>query len=339
MVVESYRAFRIHGGGGTADTFSAGVETVTYTPPDKNEVVIRVHWSGINYKDALAGTDAVPVVRIDELTGGIDLAGEIVEAGDDVPDAFSIGTHVIVNGCGLSEDHDGGYAEYARIPADWLVPVGELDTKRAMLIGTAGFTAALALHVMHRNGQTPEMGPIAVTGASGGVGSFAINLLSRLGYECVAVTRSAHSSDTEKYLRALGASRVIEIPEVNSALLKRVEWGGAIDSLGGDALMTLLKATRPWGNVVSVGLAQSPTLTTSVMPFIVRGVNLLGVTSANCPISLRRELWKLLGKEWLPDCFESVHAGTVTLDTLQASFERILKGEVRGRLLVDTQAK
>lgn len=336
----NYRAFRIHQGG-AAGEFRAGVEQLPLAAPEQGEVLIQVQYSGVNYKDALAGTkDALvgrgrgSILRVDELNGGIDLAGKVVESASD---DFRVGDAVLVNGCGLSETRDGGYAEYARVPADIVVPVtGGLDARRAMIIGTAGFTAAMALHAMQINGQTPERGPIAVTGASGGVGSFALHLFSRAGYDCSAITRSLDARD---YLTGLGAREVIPAPDAVEGPMGRARWGGAVDNLGGETLSTLLKTTRAFGNVVSIGLAQSSSLETSMMPFIIRGVNLLGATSANCTIELRRALWRKLGDEWLPDCFDAVLADTVTLDALPATFKRVLAGEVRGRVLVDLAAK
>ena len=339
----NYRAFQIHrdgragrdgrGGNDKPRPFSTGVASLSHAPLARGEVLIRVLWSGVNYKDALAGTGRAPILRVDELNGGIDLAG-VVE--DSAADGVNIGDEVLANGCGLSESLDGGFAEYVRLSADLVIPVpGGLDARSAMLVGTAGFTAALSLHAMQQNGQTPEHGPVAVTGASGGVGSFAVHLLSRLGYECTAITRSPDAHD---YLTRLGASEVISAPAAVDEALGRMHWGGAIDNLGGPTLATLLKTTREWGNVVSVGLAQSASLQVSVMPFIIRGVSLLGVTSTNCPMDLRRELWRRLGDEWLPDCLDAVHADTVTLDDLPAAFDRVLAGEVRGRILVEPGA-
>lgn len=324
-----YRAFRIHD---AKNNFHAGVESLpvdAIASPEKDEVLIRVAWSGVNYKDALAGTGKFKILRKSPLTGGIDLAGTVVASRyADV----AVDDEVLLNGSGLSEIRDGGYAKYARVPGELVVPMpAALDARKAMLIGTAGFTAAQAIDLMQTNGQTPDCGPIAVTGASGGVGSFAVYLLAKLGYECVAVSRKA---EAHEYLKKLGAARVIEAVPESDVPLASAKWGGAIDNLGGRTLANLLKSTRELGCVASIGLAQSAELSCTVLPLIIRGIRLLGVTSANCPQATRREIWKRLGEEWLPDCFADVEADVVGLEALPDAFERILSGKLCGRILV-----
>lgn len=321
--MKTFRALRV-----SRDGAPPKVEDLPMDALPPGEALIRVRYSGVNYKDALAGTAAVPILRKPRLTGGIDLAG-VVEHSDSP--ALSPGDEVLVNGCGLSETHDGGYAEYARVPADWVVPMpAGLDARAAMVIGTAGFTAALALHVMERNGQTPGDGPILVTGATGGVGGFALALLSAQGYECVAATRKAERRD---YLLSLGAREVVAPPAPVEGALGKAQWGGAIDNLGGRALEAALRTTRPWGNVVSVGLAESPDFAGTVMPHVVRGVSLLGVSSTNCPMPLRRALWEKLGGPWRLQ-LDRIAIEETDLDGLPACFRRLLDGTMCGRFLV-----
>ena len=322
------RAFRIHQSAGEA--FRAGLEPVRFAAPAAGEVLIEVHYSGVNYKDALAGANAAPILRTSPLTGGIDLAGVVVES---AAPAVEAGTEVLVTGAGLGETRDGGYAPYAVVPADIVVPLpAPLDLRGAMIIGTAGFTAALALERMHANGQRPDHGPVLVTGAGGGVGGFAVHLLSRLGYEAVASTRDPRRSRDD--LEKLGAARVTGTVEAPAGALGAAQWGGAIDNLGGAAAAAALATTRPWGNVVSIGLAESASLPATVLPFIVRGVSLLGVTSANCPMDWKRRIWKRLARTVLPQCLDDMLAATVTLSDLPDCFKRVLAGEVRGRFLV-----
>lgn len=350
--MHEFDAFRIHRDAGG---FRAGLEKVRVAAPAAGEVLIAVEYSGVNYKDALAGAGAAKITRTSPLTGGIDLAGVVAESASPAP---APGTAVLVNGCGLSETRDGGYAPYALVPADVVVPIpAPLDTRAAMIIGTAGFTAALAIECMRKNGQAPANGPVLVTGASGGVGSFAVHLLAKLGFEVVAATRKPDAHD---YLRKLGAARVIGAPESapegasqdkpegatriigtpKSApegaprALATAKWGGAIENLGGAALAATLAATRPWGNVASIGLAQSQALPLTVMPFIIRGVSLLGITSANCPMAWKKRIWKLLAGEMRPTCLDEVLADTLTLQDLPHCFRRLLAGQVQGRQLI-----
>ncbi len=333
------RAFRIY----QDDPFHAGFEEVTLASPDEGELVVAINYSGINYKDALAGSGRAKILRKSPLTGGIDLAGKVTESRS--PD-FAVGDWVLANGSGLSETIDGGYASHAKIPAAIAIPIPpNLDARRAMLIGTAGFTAALSVMQMLRNGQRPSAGAVAVTGASGGVGSFAAHLLAQSGFEAVAVSRKASDNspsakEADAYLRDLGASEVIAALNAPAGDLAKATWGGGIDCLGGEPLANLIKTTKPQGNVAAVGLAQSAELHGSVLPFIIRGVNLLGITSANCPPAVKRAVWQALGGELRPSdaCFAAVLQQEVALSDVPAHFERVLAGEVRGRILVDCRA-
>jgi NADPH2:quinone reductase len=325
---EKFKAFRIYA---EKEFERAGIEELCLDDLSQGEVVIKVEYSSINYKDALAGSGKGKILRKSPLNGGIDLAGLVVSSASEM---FKPGQHVLANGSGLGEVHDGGYCEYARVPADWIVPMPEgLDSRSAMLLGTAGFTAGLALKRLLDNHQMPEHGPVLITGATGGVGSFAVQLLSQHGYPVVAMTRKNHQHN---YLKSLGADEVIHPDEImrDELPLHRGRWGGAIDNLGGDTLAWLTKCVKPWGNIVSVGMAAGVAVKTTTMPFILRGVSLLGVTSAACPQSLRKEVWSRLGSEWLPENLSQVCAGEVSLEELPETFNKILAGNHTGRYIV-----
>lgn len=325
---DTFKAFRIH----AAKEFErAGIETLSLNDLSEGDVVIKVEYSSVNYKDALAGTGKGKILRASPLNGGIDLAGEVVSSENS---EVQVGQKVLVNGSGLSEVHDGGYSEYARVPAEWVVPMPEgLTARTAMIMGTAGFTAALSILRLQDNHQTPEHGPILVTGATGGVGSFAVQLLSQLGYEVVAMTRkqSAHS-----YLTSLGANEIISPEEIkiDKAPMHKGRWGGAIDNLGGDTLAWLTKSVKPWGNIVSIGMAAGMNVGTTTMPFILRGVSLIGVTSAACPQSLRKQVWDKLANEMKPNNLEKICAAEVELEALTQAFDNLLQGNIQGRQIV-----
>jgi NADPH2:quinone reductase len=326
--MQKFKAFRIHDEDGKT---RAGVESVALNELSGGNVVIEAHYSSVNYKDALAGTGEGKILRRSPLIGGIDVSG-VVASSDDP--RFEKGAAVLVTGCGLSEVHDGGYAEYVRVPADWVIPVPEgLDTSQAMALGTAGFTAALAIKRLEDNHQAPELGPILVTGATGGVGSFAIDMLSKLGYEVVALSGKP---EAEAYLKSLGASRILDrhTLEMGSQPLEKTQWGGAVDNVGGDTLAWLTRTVNAWGNIVSIGLAGGVKLNTTVMPFILRGVGLLGVTSSNCPLSWRQSLWQRLGSDLRPRHLDKIVTETVTLEQLPEVFKRMLAGKTQGRVVV-----
>ena len=265
--------------------------------------------------------------------GGIDGAG-IVESSRD--QRFQPGAAVIATGWGLSFDHDGGYAEYLCCPGNWLVPMpAGLDIRGAMILGTAGFTAALAVHRLLVNGQRPEMGPILVTGATGGVGSMAIAMLTRLGFEVAAVSGKAKLYD---WLRSLGAREILGRDGLAQATrpMERARWGGAVDNVGGELLAQITRTVAPWGNIAAIGLAGGHELHTTVMPFILRGVSLLGCNSVDVPPPLRADLWAHLAGDWRPSNLTSMVTETVGLDGLPGAFERMLAGQTHGRVLVDT---
>ncbi|MGC4027277.1 MAG: acryloyl-CoA reductase [Steroidobacteraceae bacterium] len=319
-----FTALRVH-----ADR--AGLEELTLDALSPGEVVIRVHWSGINYKDALAVTRAAPIVRRPPLVGGVDLAG-IVESSADP--AVRAGDAVLVTGCGLSETRDGGYAQFARVPAEAVVslPAG-LDLRHAMAIGTAGFAAALAIMQMQCMGLALGQGPVAVSGATGGVGAIAIDMLAGLGHEVVALTRKTDAAD---FLRGMGAGSVLAPDDllVGSRPLEPERWAGAVDNVGGALLSGLLRSTRMGGSVAAVGLAGGNELQVSLMPFLLRGVNLLGVNSAATPRPQRLAVWQRIATDLAPRQLDALVTRTVPLAGLPQAFDGYLQGRHRGRTLV-----
>jgi NADPH2:quinone reductase len=326
--MQRFRAFRIHQEGGR---IVPRMETIALDDLSPGDVVVKVSHSTINYKDALAATGAGKILRKYPLVGGIDLAGEVVSAG---PGGLALGSKVLVNGCGLSETQDGGYAEYARVPADCVVPIPNgLDEFQVMAIGTAGYTAALAIHRMEQNGQQPQGGEIVVTGATGGVGSLAIDMLAARGYKVVAVTGKA---DAEGYLRELGASEVLlrDSIDLGKRPMEEARWAGAIDNVGGEMLTWLTRTTNFWGNIASIGLAGSAELKTTVLPFILRGVNLLGINSVYTPRPLRLEVWRRIATDLKPRHLQRIVTRTVPFDALAGAFDAYLKAGVTGRAVV-----
>jgi NADPH2:quinone reductase len=307
------------------------METLELQNPDKGEILIRVQYSSINYKDALAGTGKAQILRRYPLTAGIDACGEIAESGDK---RFKPGDPVIVTGYELSTTVDGGYAEYLRVPADWAVPLPDgLTAAQSMVLGTAGFTAALALHRMETNGQRPDIGPILITGATGGVGSIAVNIFDGEGYEVHAVTGKA---DQQGFLEHLGAQEVLGREQVSTFhhALERSTWGGAVDNVGGEMLSSITRKIKPWGNIAAIGLAGGHDLNTTVMPFILRGVSLLGINSSGCPYDIREEVWARLATDLRPRHLDDLLTKTVSMEQLPEIFEQMLAGRITGRTLV-----
>lgn len=326
--VGTFRGFRVHF---VDKRIEARFEDLTLDDLTPGEVVIHVQWSDINYKDALAATGAGRILRKYPLVAGIDLAGVVVSSTDA---RYHAGEPVLVTGCDLSETLDGGYAEYARVPADAVValPPG-LTLRETMQIGTAGFTAALAIHRMEQNGQTPTAGPIVVNGATGGVGSLAIDLLAGRGYEVWAVSGKP---EADAYLQGLGATKVLRRQEMDTGggpLLKTV-LGGGIDNLGGAQLSWMIRATSYGGNVASIGLAASPDLQTSVMPFILRGVNLLGINSVLTPRALRLKVWERLATDLRPRNLPAICPREIAFEDLPTAFQAYVEGKVLGRTVV-----
>jgi putative YhdH/YhfP family quinone oxidoreductase len=290
-----------------------------------------VSWSGINYKDALAATGKGRILKRFPLVGGIDVAGTVVQSASD---DFQPGDEVLANGSGLSETRDGGFSEYLRLPGDIVVrlPAG-LSPREAMGLGTAGFTAAMSLYRMEANGQRPGMGPIVVTGASGGVGTVAIDLLTAAGYEVHAITGKVEQFD---WLEQLGARQCIARRDLHwgQKPLEKATWAGCIDTVGGDMLAGISRVIDLWGNIACCGMAGGQGLHTTVFPMILRGVSLLGISSANCPIEMRRKLWDRLGNEWKPPHLDAIIRQEVGLQEMGPVFEQMLAGDALGRTVV-----
>jgi acrylyl-CoA reductase (NADPH) len=323
-----FKAFRIHSESGR---IAARFESLALEDLGAGDVVIRVSHSGINYKDALAATGAGKILRRYPLVGGIDLAGTVESSADS---RYRSGDPVLVTGCGLSETHDGGYAERARVPGDWVIPMPQgLDAATAMALGTAGFTAALAIHRMEHNGQNPAGGPIAVTGASGGVGSLAVDMLSVRGYRVVAVSGKA---DANGYLHELGASEILDRRQIDfgSRPLENARFAGAIDNLGGEALAWLTRTVDFWGNIASIGLAAGPELKTTVMPFILRGVTLIGINSSATRREMRLAVWQRIATDLRPRHLDRIVTRTIAFEELPQAFPAYLEGGVSGRTVV-----
>ncbi|TYT23699.1 YhdH/YhfP family quinone oxidoreductase [Luteimonas viscosa] len=323
----SFDAFRIHD---DADGYRGGVEQVSIDDLSAGEIVVKVAFSSVNFKDALAGTGKGRILREFPLVGGIDVAGHVVSSTDP---RFREGDEVLVTGSGLGETRDGGYAQYARLESKWAVPLPiGLSLRESMILGTAGFTAALALLRMQENRQSPSLGPLAVTGATGGVGSLAIDIFSRAGYAVHAVSGKPEHAG---YLKSIGAREVLGRDALATKRpLESVRFGGGLDNVGGPMLASLLAQTRPYGNVASAGLAASADLPASVMPFIIRGVSLLGVASAGTARDIRDEVWRLLASDWKPRHLDRICTRETTLAGLHTVFEGMLGGGSVGRTLV-----
>ena len=324
----AFKAFRIHEEG---KKILARFERLTLDDLAPGDVVVRVTHSDISYKDALAATGAGRILRRYPLVGGVDLAG-VVESSTDP--RYSKGDRVLVTGCALSETHDGGYAEYARVKGDWVIPIPPgLDEFSSMALGTAGFTAALAVHRMEHNGQSPAGGPVVVTGASGGVGSIAVDMLAVRGYEVVAVSGKEAAT---QYLKSLGAARVLTRQQINfgSKPLEAAQFAGAIDNVGGEMLTWLTRTVDFWGNIASIGLAGSAELKTTVMPFILRGVNLLGINSSATQRALRLAVWSRIATDLKPRHLDRIVTRTISFDELPGAFPAYVEGGVTGRTVV-----
>lgn len=326
-VPAQFSAFRIH-----QDTngYHAGIAPLSLDQLNDGEVVIRAAWSSVNFKDALAGTGQGKILRRFPLVGGIDVAGHVVASSDP---AFKEGDAVLVTGCGLSETRDGGYSEYVRLESKWVVPLpAGLSLRESMVLGTAGFTAALALLRLLDNRQTPAHGPLCVTGATGGVGSLAIDIFSRAGFEVHAVSGKAERAEQ---LKAWGATQVLGREALQTTRpLDSVRFGGGLDNVGGTMLTSLLAQTAPYGNVASAGLAATAELDMTVMPFILRGVSLLGIGSAGTARDLRDRIWQHLGSDWKPRHLDTICTREVDLAGLPEVFATMLAGQSFGRTVV-----
>jgi len=325
----SFKALRVHQIEKATET---RLESITLDQLSAGDVVVRVAWSGVNYKDALAVTGKGRIMKGFPKVAGIDLAGVVESSGNP---RYKKADQVLVTGCNIGEALDGGFTEVARVPADAVVALPKgLSMREAMAIGTAGFTAALALRRMLENHQAPQMGPIAVTGPTGGVGSIAIDLFKRAGFTVHAITGKAGAADA--YLKALGADQIVsrQSLDMGKKPLESATWGGAVDNLGGETLTYLTRTTKPWGNIASIGLAQGFELNTTVMPFILRGVSLLGIHSVECPRPWREEIWQKLAGDWKPRHLDRIAAREVELDGLAKVCAELVAGAAQGRTLV-----
>lgn len=298
-------------------------------PP--GDVVVQVHYSSLNYKDALSASGNKGVTRRYPHTPGIDAAGQVTQS---TSDRFKAGDEVIVTSYDLGMNTSGGFGQFIRVPADWVVPLPEhLTLRESMCYGTAGFTAALSVYQLTGHGIAPEHGEVLVSGASGGVGSIAVSILVKMGFTVAAVNGRMDRSD---YLTSLGASSIISIEEATEGggrpLLKS-RWAGGIDTVGGDILATTIKTMKPYGVVASCGNVASPDLPINVYPFILRGVTLVGIDSQNCPMVLRQKTWQRLANEWKIDQMETV-VEEIGLEDLNGSIDGMLAGRHHGRTVV-----
>ena len=326
--MQTFKAYRTFDEGG--NVISRFVD-LTLDDLDPGEVVVRTKYSTINYKDALSYNGTGRIMRKFPTVAGIDMSGTVEESADP---RWKKGDKVIVHSYDFGVAHDGGYSERVRVPGDWVVRRPESMTAfDAMTLGTAGFTAGQAIQVMEHNGLKPGNGPVAPVTATGGVGSVAIEVLAKSGYHVVAITGKA---DETQYLKGIGAKEVVLRNSIDLAKVRPLDkatWAGVVDNLGGDLLAWLLSTCKVGATVASVGLAASHKLDTTVMPFILRGVMLLGIDSANCAMGVRQRIWNKLAVEWRPD---GVHdqVRTIDFDELPAHFDAYLKGMVRGRTVV-----
>lgn len=295
-------------------------------------VLVQVEWSSLNFKDGLASRADGKVARKSPMVIGIDLAGTVLDSDDA---RFAVGDAVLAHGYDIGVNHHGGLAQLARVPGDWIVPLaGGLSAREAMILGTAGMTAGLSVHALEQRGLQPGDGPVLVTGATGGVGSSAVAVLAARGYEVHASTGKADAAD---WLRSLGASEVVERATVEAHAekpLSKQVWAAAVDSVGGATLAGVLAATGYLGAVAASGLTGGTRLETTVLPFILRGVALLGIDSVLCPMETRRLLWARLAGDYRPRDVEALLGGELDLDGVQAGLETILGGRARGRFLV-----
>lgn len=311
---------------------SSGCVQMDESGLDAGNVTIKVAYSSINYKDALAATGAGKIIRRFPCVGGIDLSGTVIESGDA---RFKPGDPVIATSFDIGVAHHGGYAEFARVPGDWVVPLpAGLSLYDAMALGTAGFTAALAIVRMEENGLRPSKGPVIVTGATGGVGSLAVDMLARIGYHVVALTGKESEAD---YLRGLGAAEVMLRQSLDLSKIRpldRARWAGAVDNLGGDVLAWIASTMEQGGTIASIGLAASMSLNTTVAPFILRGVSLLGVDSGYIREPYRSGVWQRLASDLRPPHLAAM-SRRIPFDDLPATFGDYIAGQAKGRVVVD----
>ena len=325
----AFRAFVVNK---TEEGFTAGFKELTLAELPQGEVLIKVAYSSVNYKDGLASIPEGRIVRTYPFVPGVDLAGIVAESSDS---RFKTGDEVLATSYELGVSHYGGYSEYARVKADWVVPLPDgLTLKEAMALGTAGFTAALAIHQLEKNGLKPQNGPVLVTGASGGVGSIGINILSALGYTVAASTGKSSEHD---YLKELGASEILSREETSAESnrpLEKERWAGSLDSVGGSTLAYLIRTTKYGGSIAAFGNTGGPNLNTTVFPFILRAINLLGIESVNCPMDLRSNLWRRLASNYKPGHLLDRIGHEVPFEELPQALATVLKGGTRGRTII-----
>lgn len=314
------------------DTFSVEVKPLSLEDLPAGEVLIKVAYSSVNYKDGLAGIPDGNIVRNYPFVPGIDLSGTVVSSADS---RFKEGQSVIATSYGIGVSHFGGFSEYARIPADWIVPLPEgLTLREAMIYGTAGFTAAMSIEALEAHGLTPDNGKVLVTGATGGVGGTAVAILAKQGYQ---VTASTGRTDEARYLQALGAVEVISREDVAGSTVKPLDkqlWQAAVDSVGGTPLAAVLSKITYGGAVAASGLTAGTAVPTTVLPFILRGVSLLGIDSVSCAAEKRAKLWQRMAGDMKPAVLEELVDREITLNELPAALQDILKSNTRGRVLV-----
>ena len=307
------------------------VESLNIDDLSQGEVLIKSAYSSVNYKDALAGTGVLKLTNKLPMAIGINVSGNVVSSSND---RFKEGDAVLVTGYEFGVGHDGGFSEYCRVPSEWVVPLpNKMSLFDAMAIGTAGFTVALCVQRLEENNQTADLGQFVVTGASGGVGNFAIDIMSSLGYEVVAVTGKA---DSHESLKTLGAKQILDRNKIQSdgPPLEKGQWGGGIDNVGGDVLAWLTRTTKPYGNIASVGLAGGSHFNTTVMPFILRGVSVLGINAPSCTMPTRTHLWNRLVSDLAPNHLDKIVTNIVELEDLSSVFEDMLSGNTVGRTVV-----
>ena len=315
----------------TETDFTVGIKNISLDDLSAGEVLIKVAYSSINYKDGLASIPEGKIVRSYPFVPGIDLAGVVVSSEDP---RFLEGDKVIATSYEIGVSHFGGFSEYARIPADWIVPLPEnLSLKEAMVYGTAGFTAALSVQRLEENGLTQEKGKVLVTGATGGVGSIAVAILAKRGYEVVASTGKESEHD---YLHNIGAKEVVSREEIFNGKIKALDkqlWAGAVDPVGGESLAAILSKIEYNGSVAVSGLTGGGNVPTTVFPFILRGINLLGIDSVHCPMEVRKPLWERMASDFKPDVLDLI-IKEIRLEELPQTLPIILQGQARGRLIV-----
>ena len=326
--MKEFRAFRVRNDN---NKITGRIEDLNISTLSQGDVVIKAAYSCVNYKDALAATSTIKLIDEFPRVIGINVSGHVISSSDK---RFREGDEVLVTGYEFGIGHDGGYSEYCRVPADWVVPLPKkMSLFNAMAIGTAGFTVALCVQRLEENNQTPCLGEFVITGATGGVGNFAIDIMSTLGYEILAVTGKVSSRES---LIAFGAKDILDrnIIKSDGPALEKGQWGGAIDNVGGDILAWLTRTMKPGGNIASVGLAGGAHFNTSVMPFILRGVSVLGINAPACTMSMRTHLWNRLVNDLAPKHIDKIVTNVVQLEDLPSVFENMLAGKTLGRTVV-----